>query len=90
MITSEDRTTSLKPVADWTGVEDDGAFGNSKTLNVIFNGVDKIMLRLINTCSRALEAWEIMRTAHEGTSKVRMSWLQLLTTKFENLRMNED
>ncbi|CAJ2661894.1 unnamed protein product [Trifolium pratense] len=36
------------------------------------------------------EAWNILETVHEGTSKVKMSRLQLLTTKFENLRMNDD
>jgi hypothetical protein len=30
------------------------------------------------------------QTAHEGTSKVRMSKLQLLSTKFENLKMEDD
>lgn len=51
------------------------------------------MFRLINTCLEAIkakEAWNILKIAHEGTSKVRMSRLQLLTTKFENLKMNED
>jgi len=38
----------------------------------------------------AKDAWDIMRTTHESTSKVRMSKLQLLTTKFENLRMKDD
>ena len=33
---------------------------------------------------------EILRTAHEGTSKVKSSRIQLLTTKFEGLRMQED
>lgn len=31
-----------------------------------------------------------MKTTQEGTSKVCMSRLQLIITKFENLRMNED
>lgn len=35
-------------------------------------------------------ALEILRTTHEGTSKVKMSILQLLTTKFEYLRMKDD
>jgi hypothetical protein len=48
------------------------------------------MLRLINTCTVAKEAWKILQTAHEGTSKVRMSKLQLLNTKFENLKIDED
>jgi hypothetical protein len=44
---------------------------------------------LINTCTEAKKAWEILKTAHEGTSKVCMSRLQLLTTEFENLRIYE-
>src|ERR1044072_8199968 len=48
------------------------------------------MFRLINTCVVAKEAWEILKTAHEGTSRVRMSRLQMLTTQFETLRMGED
>lgn len=47
------------------------------------------MFRLINACTEAKEIWKILKTTHEGTSKVRMSRLLLLTTKFENLRMNE-
>ncbi|KAK2389850.1 gag-protease polyprotein [Trifolium repens] len=48
------------------------------------------MFKLINTCTEAKEAWEILQTSHEGTSKVRMSKLQLLATKFENLRMEDE
>jgi len=58
-------------------------------LNALFNGVDKNMFRLINTCTVANDAWEILRTTHEGTYKVRMSKFHLLTTKFENLRMKD-
>lgn len=50
IITSEDGKTNLKLEADWTDAEDDEALRNSKELNVIFNGVDKNMFRLINIC----------------------------------------
>lgn len=90
MITYEDGTTSLKPEVKWTDAEDEEYLGNSKALNAIFNFVDKNMFRLINTCSEAKEDWEILKNAHEGTSKVQMSRLQLLTTKFKNLRMKEE
>jgi hypothetical protein len=50
MITSQDGTSSLKPEAEWTNAEDNDVHVNSKALNVIFNGVDKNMFRLINTC----------------------------------------
>ncbi|KAK2436489.1 hypothetical protein QL285_021481 [Trifolium repens] len=90
MVTAEDDSTSLKGVADWSAEEETIASANSKALNAIFNGVDQNMFKSINICTVAKQAWEILQTAHEGTSKVRMSKLQLLTTKFENLRMDED
>ena len=82
-------TDELKPEEDWTKEEDELALGNSKALNALFNGVDKNIFRLINTCTVAKDAWEILKTTHEGTSKVKMSRLQLLATKFENLKMKE-
>ncbi|GAU35618.1 hypothetical protein TSUD_30350 [Trifolium subterraneum] len=66
------------------------ALGNSKTFNALFNGVDKNMFRLIKQCTTAKEAWEILITGHEGTSKVKMSRLQILTTQFEGLKMKEE
>ncbi|XP_057439907.1 uncharacterized protein LOC130731662 [Lotus japonicus] len=80
----------LKPEEDWNKDEDEEALGNHKALNAIFNGVDKNMFRLINTCTVAKEAWDILKTAHEGTYRVRMPRLQILTTQFENLKMKED
>lgn len=56
IVTSEDVSTSIKPEADWTKVENDEAIGKTKALNIIFKGVDKNMLRLINTCSEVKEA----------------------------------
>lgn len=47
----EDGITSLKPKVEWIDAEDKEAIGNSKALNSIFNGVDKRMFKLINTCS---------------------------------------
>ena len=66
------------------------ALANCKALNALFNGVDKNMFRLIKKYDVAKDAWDILRTAHEGTSKVKSSRIQLLTTKFESLRMQEE
>lgn len=85
MITSEDGLTSLKPEVEWIDARDEEALGNSKALNAIFNGMDMNMFRLINTCSVAKEACEILKTAYKDTSKVCMSRLQLLATKFGDL-----
>jgi len=83
-------TTELKPEEEWSKDEDDLALGNSKALKELFNGVDKNMFRLINNCTVVKDAWDILRTTHEGNSKVKTSKLQLITTKFENLKMNDD
>ena len=75
---------------DWDDKDEKSSKGNSKALNALFNKVDKNIFRLISNCAVAKEAWEILKTAHEGTSTMKMSRLQLLTTQFENLRMKED
>ncbi|KAK2417370.1 gag-protease polyprotein [Trifolium repens] len=83
-------TEVLKPEENWTPAEDTLALDNNKALNALFNGVDKNMFRLIKQCTVAKDAWEILKTTHEWTSKVKSSRLQLLYTKFENLRMKEE
>jgi len=84
------KTANLKPEEEWSKEEDELALENSKALNALFNGVDKNLFRLIKQCTVAKDAWEILKTTHEGTSKVKMLRLQILNTKFENLKMMED
>ncbi|KAH6785832.1 hypothetical protein C2S51_038287 [Perilla frutescens var. frutescens] len=62
---------------------------NAKAMNAIFSAVDMNVFKLISTCDKAKDAWDILQTTFEGTSSVRVSRMQLLTTRFENLRMNE-
>jgi len=83
------RTDVLKPEEEWTATDDELALGNSKVLNDLFNSVDKNIFRLIKQCIVAKDAWEILKTAHEGTTKVKSAKIQLLTTKVENLKMLE-
>jgi hypothetical protein len=66
------------------------SLANSRALNALFNGVDKNMFRLIKKCDVAKDVWDILKTAHEGTAKVKRSRLQLLTTQFEKITMKED
>ncbi|MCI62237.1 gag-pol polyprotein, partial [Trifolium medium] len=82
-------TDELKPEEEWSATEDSLSVGNSKALNALFNGVAQNMFRLIKKCTIAKDAWEILKTTQEGTSKVKISRLQLLTRKFENLKMKE-
>ena len=38
----------------------------------------------------AKEVWQILETMYEGTKKVKDTKLQMLTTRFEKLRIGED
>src|ERR1044072_7182918 len=86
----KDGTTSLKPEEEWSKEEEELALGNFKALNALFNGIDKNIFRLVHQCELAKDVWDTLKTTYEGTSKVKMSRLQMLTTKFENLKMKED
>lgn len=41
-------------------------------------------------CETAKEVWDILETTHEGTKIVKNSKLQMLTTRFEEIRMKDD
>ena len=63
---------------------------NSEVLNAIFCGVSPDEFHKISHITIAKEAWEILKTTYEGTKKVKDTKLQMLTTRFEELKMSED
>ena len=63
---------------------------NSEVLNAIFCGVSPDEFHKISHITIAKEAWEILETTYEGTKKVKDTKLQMLTTRFEELKMSED
>ena len=63
---------------------------NSKAFNAIFCGVSPDEFHRIYHVTIAKEAWQILETTYEGTKKVKDMQLQMLTTRFEVLRMSED
>ena len=66
------------------------ANADSKALNAIFCGVSLDEFHRISHITIAKEAWEILETTYEGTKKVKDTKLQMLTTRFEELKMSED
>ncbi|CAM8904380.1 unnamed protein product [Rhodiola kirilowii] len=73
----------------WTEVDDKASMGNSKAMNAIFSGVDENVMKLIINCEVAKEAWDILQTAYEGTDLVRDPRMQIVTTKFEEMKMKD-
>ncbi|CAM8941260.1 unnamed protein product [Rhodiola kirilowii] len=89
MATDEEGKVSLLAKNKWTEVHRN-AEANSKTMNAIFLRVDGKNFKMISTCEIVKKAWDILQTAHEGTTKVKGSRTEMVTSKFENLRMQED
>lgn len=92
-LSSAKDTTSkdvLKPKITWTKEEDETSLGNSCALNALFNRVSQNVFKINNTYTSAKEAWNILEVAYEGTSKIKVSKLQILTLRFEALKMAEE
>ena len=66
------------------------ANANSKAFNAIFCGVSPDEFHRISHLSIAKEAWQILETTYEGTKKVKDTKLQMITTRFDELKMSED
>ena len=72
------------------------ANANGKALNAIFCSVSLDEFHKISYVTIAKEAWQILETTYEGTKKVKGTEkvkdtkLQMLTTRFEELKMSED
>ena len=62
----------------------------NSALNAIFCGVSPNEFHRISHITVAKEAWQILETTYEGTKKVKDMKLQMLTTRFKELRISED
>ena len=79
----------MKRKAQWTPEKKRTSNCNNKVINVIYNGVSPSEFRIIFACPNAKEAWDLLRTIHEGTYTVKKTKLQNPTIAFETLRMKE-
>ena len=66
------------------------ANANNKAINVIFCDVFTDEFHRISHVETTKEAWTILETTYEGTKKVKDTKLQMLTTRFEELKMGDD
>ena len=76
--------------SEWDKIALALANANSKAVNAIFCGVSPNEFHRISHVKIAKEAWKILETTYEDTKKVKDTKLQMLTTKFEELKMGDD
>ena len=78
-------------IAEWSTTQKEADNFNSKAMNVIFNVVVSIEeFKRISNVEVAHTAWNILQTVHERTMVVKIHKLQQLTSRFENIRMEDD
>ena len=63
---------------------------NSKAINAIFCGVSTNEFHKVSHVKTAKKAGTIFETTYEGTKKVKDAKLQMLTTRFEKVKISDD
>ncbi|XP_022891884.1 uncharacterized protein LOC111406737 [Olea europaea var. sylvestris] len=83
-------TINLTDISLWTKDEIAECNWNSKGLHALFMAVSPKEFRRVSMCETAKEVWDILETTHEGTKTVKNSKLQMLASRFEEVRMKDD
>ncbi|XP_024011236.1 paramyosin-like [Eutrema salsugineum] len=79
-----------KPEESWTEEELKRAKYNSRALTTIHTNVSRKTFELIQGVETAKEAWDILQMQYKETTKVQNSRKDMLASRFENLKMEED
>nr|XP_033515295.1 uncharacterized protein LOC117279798 [Nicotiana tomentosiformis] len=63
---------------------------NFRAKKILVCGISLDKYNRISACQSAKEIWEALQTAHEGTTQVKQSKIDMLTTEYELFRMKDD
>jgi uncharacterized protein YjaG (DUF416 family) len=63
---------------------------NDKTLHALCQALSPSEFAKISNCESAKKAWEILETTYEGTKLVKSAKVQMLTSRFEEIKMLEE
>ena len=63
---------------------------NNRALNALFNTITNEEFKKISSTETTKEAWTILQTTYKGTTAIKDSKLQRLTTSFEEIKMEEN
>jgi hypothetical protein len=83
----------------WTKPEDttlelvhqkNAPLSNDKALHALCQALSPSEFTKISNCESAQEAWQILETTYEGTKLVKFAKLQMLISKFEEIKMLEE
>jgi hypothetical protein len=82
----------------WTKLEDttletvplkNARLSNDKALHALCQALSPFEFAKISNCESAKEAWKILETTYESTKLVKSAKLQMLISRFEEIKMLE-
>jgi hypothetical protein len=76
-----------KPMVEWTNDDKNACIGNDMAMNTIFMALSPDEFSQISQCEVANEAWDILEITHEETKTVKTYKIQMLISKFEEIRV---
>ncbi|XP_070025809.1 uncharacterized protein [Nicotiana sylvestris] len=63
---------------------------NYSVKKILMCGIGPDEYNRVSACDTAKEIWEALQTAHEGTSQVKQSKIDMLTIEYELFKMKDD
>jgi hypothetical protein len=73
-----------------TIIQTSARLSNDKALHALCQTLSPSEFTRISNCKIAKDAWKILETTYEGTKLVKSAKLQMLISKFEEIKMLED
>ena len=84
------QTKPKEASTDWDDAKIKAANFNSRALNALFNAVTNEEFKKISSTKTAKEALTILQTTYEGAKAIKDSKLQRLTSRFQEIKMDND
>ncbi|XP_070008281.1 uncharacterized protein [Nicotiana sylvestris] len=63
---------------------------NYRAKKILMCGIGPDEYNRVSACDTAKEIWEVFQTAHEGTTQVKQSKIDMLTSEYELFRMKDE
>ncbi|XP_070029673.1 uncharacterized protein [Nicotiana sylvestris] len=79
-----------KTSKDYTDVDRKDVEKNFRAKNILVCGIGPEEYNRISACDTAKDIWEALQTAHEETTQVKQSKIDMLTIEYELFRMKDD
>ncbi|XP_075083448.1 uncharacterized protein LOC142167188 [Nicotiana tabacum] len=89
-VVEEGTKTVPKTRKEYNGADRKAVEKNFKAKKILVCGIGPDEYNRISACESTKKIWKALQTAHEGTTQVKQSKIDMLTTEYELFKMKED